>query len=706
MSGFKYKAFISYSHADSMWAEWLLNGLESYKVPRKLVGKKTDKGLVPAKLSPIFRDRDELPAAGKLTERLFEALANSEFLLVVCSPTSAQSKLVNKEIAEFKRLHGDDHILCMIVDGTPFAQDPAQECFPQALLHHFHADGMKAGLSAEGLAADVRPEGDGRQMGLNKIIAGLVGVGLNDIVQREAQRRNRKLLAGGLATAASIVIMGGLTYNAMSARQEAEQLSNIASAKSDESERRLVDNQQLAFFLTTSIYDELLKIGSLDALERINKKVLDYYQKDGLSSLQEQHLYGFTGTQMRMGQLLDRRGDSDRAREVFESTLNISRDFYALYPESSKAIHRMQNNLWFVGYLAFRQGRTADAEAALRESVAYAKQGLGRPLPYLRRNWPPEWNAQSDAVWLSTISESELLLARVLASHLGRYEEALTLLHGTLDNYERVAEIRAGDPEALVSVGSSLHYLGATYIDVGDLDKAEEMYARRLALFEKLAQAEPNNFRFLRRVLTSKNNVGIVAFHQNNFGLALDQFSKAASGFDTLTQQDPGNTLWLADSAHTYMRLAQANFHLGNFAAAREASKRARAQIDEALARDSSRPSRLLNGHRLRLVEARLAYQAGQIAEAEEVSGQLFETLMVQKSTYFTVAGTRENLAETALFYGDLLAQNGDRDSAAKAWAKAVDMLAKSPARQSVAANRLSTVAQARLENADKALAR
>jgi hypothetical protein len=52
----KYRAFISYSHRDSKWADWLHKGLESYRPPRILIGTRTDRGVVPKRLTPIFRD--------------------------------------------------------------------------------------------------------------------------------------------------------------------------------------------------------------------------------------------------------------------------------------------------------------------------------------------------------------------------------------------------------------------------------------------------------------------------------------------------------------------------------------------------------------------------------------------------------------------------------------------------------------------------
>jgi hypothetical protein len=62
----RYSAFISYSHADTPVAEWLHKALEPYRLPRALVGQESPFGPVPARLPPMFRDRDELPASADL----------------------------------------------------------------------------------------------------------------------------------------------------------------------------------------------------------------------------------------------------------------------------------------------------------------------------------------------------------------------------------------------------------------------------------------------------------------------------------------------------------------------------------------------------------------------------------------------------------------------------------------------------------------
>ena len=124
MQKYKYKAFISYSHIDEKWAKWLHTGLERYRVPRRIV---ESEDLSTNRLIPIFRDRDELASAGSLSETILHALVESEFLIVVCSPSAAKSRWVNAETQQFIDMERADRVLCLIVDGEP------PDCFPRIL---------------------------------------------------------------------------------------------------------------------------------------------------------------------------------------------------------------------------------------------------------------------------------------------------------------------------------------------------------------------------------------------------------------------------------------------------------------------------------------------------------------------------------------------------------------------------------------------
>lgn len=77
---YKYWAFISYSHQDKGWGDWLHKALESYRVPAKLVGRASRDGVVPRKLFQVFRDREELPTSSSLGDNLDQALRQSRYI--------------------------------------------------------------------------------------------------------------------------------------------------------------------------------------------------------------------------------------------------------------------------------------------------------------------------------------------------------------------------------------------------------------------------------------------------------------------------------------------------------------------------------------------------------------------------------------------------------------------------------------------------
>jgi TIR domain len=205
-AGFKYRAFLSYSHRDSGWAKWLHRSLEEYWIDKDLVGRETATGAVPETLRPIFRDRDDFSAGHSLTEQTLAALEASQFLIVICSPDAAQSPYVNEEVRRFKQLDRTARVIPLIVEGQP--GDPQLECFPPAVRFKLGADGALTGEREEPIAADARPQGDGKEIAKQKIVAGLLGVGLDEIMRRAKRartRRNRiRLIAASIAALVAV----------------------------------------------------------------------------------------------------------------------------------------------------------------------------------------------------------------------------------------------------------------------------------------------------------------------------------------------------------------------------------------------------------------------------------------------------------------------------------------------------------------------
>ena len=171
----KYFVFISYSNLDNEWAVWLRHELEHYHLPASFNGR-TD---VRESLREVFRDRDELSAGPEWDQQVQKALENTNNLIVICSPNSAKSEAVNKEVEAFVAMGKGDCIFPFIVDGNS-----PDEYFPKSLEH------SKVG-------GDVNKDG-GRDAAFVKVVSGMLQVNYSDLWNRyelekaEEERKQRE----------------------------------------------------------------------------------------------------------------------------------------------------------------------------------------------------------------------------------------------------------------------------------------------------------------------------------------------------------------------------------------------------------------------------------------------------------------------------------------------------------------------------------
>ena len=235
-NGFAYRAFISYRHKplDIAAAKAIHTGLENYRVPAP-VRKKT--GL--KKVGRCFRDREELPTSSDLAQDIVEALQNSEWLIVVCTPDTPHSKWCESEIGTFIRLHGRSRVLAVLAAGEP------EDSFPDILRFETLPDGTRA--EREPLAADVRAEsasGMRRKLRTEKLrlLAPMLGVGFDDLRRRARERTLKIVVGASVSVALFFALFGGyaLSQAATISRQNSEiaQKNDDLTAQIDETNRQ------------------------------------------------------------------------------------------------------------------------------------------------------------------------------------------------------------------------------------------------------------------------------------------------------------------------------------------------------------------------------------------------------------------------------------------------------------------------------------
>jgi len=270
----KYWAFISYSHRDAKWGNWLHQALETYQVPKDLIGMETQRGDdVPKRIFPVFRDREELPTAVDLGDVIRNALKESRYLIVICSPHSAQSQWVNQEILNFKKLGNENRILSFIVEGEPNAADgkagfePEAECFPPALKFKLGPDGELSGERTEPIAADARPGKDGRTNALLKLVSGVIGVSYDLLAQRDKRRKQAFRRKVALYTLATLLVVSSI-FSIREWQQASLQARQESNALAVEGQIRLLQNDPIHAlpFLGAAVRRDP---GNVDAQQRL-----------------------------------------------------------------------------------------------------------------------------------------------------------------------------------------------------------------------------------------------------------------------------------------------------------------------------------------------------------------------------------------------------------------------------------------------------
>lgn len=216
-----YFAFISYQRKDEEWAEKLRNKLEHYRLPSNVL--KQDVSL-PKEIRPIFRDALEL-AGGVLAKEIEMALQSSKFLIVICSPNSARSPWVNKEIQTFIDLGREDRIIPFIIDGMPFSGNEETECFPPA-LRALKGEKELLGININELSRDAAAV---------KVVARMFGLKFDTLWQRYEREQKKKrwaMIIGALLTVLVSLGIAGFIYqqNTLLKEKDWKMMENQAKA--------------------------------------------------------------------------------------------------------------------------------------------------------------------------------------------------------------------------------------------------------------------------------------------------------------------------------------------------------------------------------------------------------------------------------------------------------------------------------------------
>jgi tetratricopeptide (TPR) repeat protein len=651
----RYWAFISYSNQDEVIAGWLHRALETYVLPRRLVGRETRFGAAPRRLRPIFRDREELTADADLLDRVDDALRDSAYLIVVCSPAAARSAWVEEEIVRFKTVNGAERVLAVIVDGEPWmSQVPgreADECFPASLRVRVAPDGALSKERVDPIAADLRPGKDGKRLVRLKLVARMLEVGLDDLVQREAQRRQSQfaaLAASGFAVAA---VTGGLAIAALAAGAEARKERGQAEA--------------LVEFMLVDLRKKLEPEGRLDVLDAVASRALGYYGSQRRADMDADALGRRARVLHLLGAIDDKRGELAAALKTFQEAQATTAELLAREPDNPQRIFEHAQSVFWVGYIADRRGQEPAAEAQFRQYKALADRLVAI-------------DPNSDA-WRTEVGYANSNLGTLLL-HEGRADAAAEAFSKALAMSRLHMRGAPGDRDAADDLAQSYANLSDADRARGRLDDALRERQAERAIYQAILKDRPNDNEAAEALLVETQATADILKMKGQVRRSVTELVDAVAKSDRLTGVAPDNTDFLQQSVLLREALAQDDLELGDRAGAKAAADAALNLSLKLVKKDPSVAD--WNGPLLgcaRVLQIKIAADgaATLTARSAALAAAVAETqrlnrLLLGRTTNVPLARLD---AEASLLAGDYESLRGDAAGARSYWSSAVDRL-------------------------------
>lgn len=560
---FRYRAFLSYSHADTRWAKRLHRRLETFRIDKDLVGRATGEGtIIPKTLRPVFRDREDFTAGQALGGQTLSALDVSAAMIVICSPASAKSHYVNEEIRLYRSRHPERPVIPVIVNGRP--GHPELECFPPALRFAIDTDGNITDTPEEHLAADVREDGDGFDLAVAKVVARLLLLETDNVFRRaeRARRRTAAIRNSIIATLALLAAMAGgsaayawqqLKTNEAFLEATLNRATDIVNTAVEHAQKFNVPRAATLQLLTRAegLFDDMARLGRpTEALQRQKAWMLIQFSRN----------YAVLG-------------DTTKWRERAGEAHRIMTALGAGKPDDQQTQYDLATAIFEYADALMAQGLFDEAMRPYLQAYELAYR--------FTQNLP------GNTYWQRTLFIALRNVGRVQHAK-GDLDSALISYRGSLAVAERLAKANPKDQELERSVAVAHNIVGDVLFEQGEYDEAETSFQNYAVIAEWFSMLNPENSGSQLDFAVAHSRIGDVHAQRKRYDDAVDSYRKGLEIMQRLVALDPTSTSWQRDTVVLHVKIGDARTEQKDTAAART-SYQAAFGISERLSRADSK---------------------------------------------------------------------------------------------------------------------
>jgi tetratricopeptide (TPR) repeat protein len=639
----KYCAFLSSCHCDEWWSKWLYAALEGYRIDNGLACRKTRAGGVPKALRPMFRDSADFAADHPPSEQTLAALEASQFLIVICSPNAAKSRYVNEEIRRFKMLRGAHSIIPVIVGGQPGELE--RECLPPAVRFKIGADGVLTWeQEGEAITVDARPEGDGKEVAKRKVVAALLGVGLDEIippVETVRQRRNStSALLAGIFLAVAVAVTGGVVYawrqvqtNDALLTGALKTATQVVNTTVGQAEKYRVPRSATLGFLGTA---ERLFAG----IARHGRPTKELRYREAWMLIEFARNYEMLGnTQHQLA----------RAEAAYRFMIGLA----AEKPNNIDWQNDLSITYNEIGRILAAQGAINAAIASYRANLAIIERVVATDFKNL--------------YWQRNLSLTHFFLAGVLFER-GALDEALDNYRRSLAISQRIASTDALNTGRQGDLADIYFAIGNVLRAQGQLSNALKNYRASIVIFERLAAIYPTTTFWHTQLAHTYDVIGNVFRQQRLYKEALQIYREYLAIMKRLAFTDLKNAQWQKYLWEAYCKVGDMLFELG---AVDEAFKNYRHSLT-VMERLTAKETENLEWQRdMSLSYLEMGHVLMELEDLDEALQSYRQSLVINERLRATDANNTNIQIDLALLYkmiGEVLENEGSHSEATRSY--------------------------------------
>jgi tetratricopeptide (TPR) repeat protein len=570
-------------------------------------------------------------------------------------------------VREFQRLGGGERIHCLIVDDGSGGATPAP-CFPSALSER----PWSSAAPGEPIAADARYSGDGKANARLKLIAGILGISYDKLVQRDHQRGYRRMAMTAAAAVLALAVLTTFTIITITSRRDAEAQRSHAEG--------------LVEFMLGDLRTRLAPEGRLATLDAVGKEALDYYEAQDPATLDDDALARRARALQLIGQVYEERGRLDYALGVFRQAADSTAEMLARDEANPQRIFDHAQSVFGVGLIAWRRGRVNDAEAAFRAYMALAERLVA--IDPANADWQAEIGYASSNLGTLLLSES-------------RANEAAPRFEAALKVAQALARETPSSVALQYELGQSHAWLADARWHQGRLQAAIAEREAEVAIYQDILATDPRNGDARAGLLVAEHKLGGLSFSRGQLSLALSQLRRATALAHELLADDPDSAAVALNAALALADLGEALAYGGDADGANLAFEHSRDLATRLVERDPGVPRWQTALGRTLLLEAQWA-DGTPLDALRKIQG-VVQRLDTLRPSPRPDRGTRELRAQCLLAASERHLELGDRARAEADWQGIVDIVRAVPALSGPRAEAMLATALQALDRADEA---